>query len=378
MFCTSFKKKKFPRANQFSYFSHLLFIGGSNFKLNVLFFVHCSPETQEIRSIVRHILRKIIYKFSELSQGLVGIYPQAMELESLLALDQVDDVWFIGVWVMGGMGKTTLAGFVYDKVLEEFDDSCFLSDVREVCERHRLPAVQKTLILKLLKENHLDYDHDHDLSNKIKTRLHHKKILLVLDDVNQLKQLRGLVGELNWFGLGSKIIITTRYKDLLQTHSLTKSEIYEVKPLKYEDARHLFYLKAFKKEHIPNEFLELSNEFLNYVDGLPLTLEVLSSFLFGKSIVEWKSSLERLKEGLGRIVIQVLEISFDGLDDLLKEIFLHIACLFNHEEKDYVVEILHSLDLYPEIGLRELIDKSLLKISNNNKVCGCTIIGRNG
>ena len=298
-----------------------------------------------------------------------------MELESLLALDQVDDVWFIGVWVMGGMGKTTLAGFVYDKVLEEFDDSCFLSDVREVCERHRLPAIQKTLILKLLKENHLDYDHDHDhdLSNKIKTRLHHKKILLVLDDVNQLKQLRRLAGERNWFGLGNRIIITTRYKDLLQTHSLTKSEIYEVKQLKYEDARHYFYLKAFKKEHIPNEFLELSNEFLNYVDGLPLTLEVLGSFLFGKSIVEWKSSLERLKEGLGRIVIQVLEISFDGLDDLLKEIFLHIACLFNHEEKDYVVEILHSLDLYPEIGLRELIDKSLLKISNNNKVCGCTI-----
>ena len=301
-----------------------------------------------------------------------------MELESLLALDQVDDVRFIGVWAMGGMGKTTLAGFVYDKVLEEFDDSCFLSDIREVCEGHRLPAVQKTLILKLLKENHLDYDDDHDLSNKIKTRLRHKKILLVLDDVNQLKQLRGLAGERNWFGLGSRIIITTRYKDLLQTHSLTKSEIYEVKPLKYEDARHLFYLKAFKKEHIPNEFLELSNEFLNYVDGLPLTLEVLGSFLFGKSIVEWKSSLERLKEGLGRIVIQVLEISFDGLDDLLKEIFLHIACLFNHEKKDYVVEIFHSLDLYPEIGLRELIDKSLLKISDNNELRMHNLLGEMG
>ena len=89
-----------------------------------------------------------------------------MELESLLALDQVDDVRFIGVWAMGRMGKTTLTGFVYDKVLEEFDASCFLSNVREVCEKHRLPAVQKTLILKLLKENHLDYDDDHDLPNK--------------------------------------------------------------------------------------------------------------------------------------------------------------------------------------------------------------------
>ncbi|KAL4628703.1 hypothetical protein ACB092_05G258900 [Castanea dentata] len=337
-----------------------------------------SPETQEIRSIVRDISRSVRYKFSELNQGLVGIYPQAMELESLLALDQVDDVRFIGVWAMGGMGKTTLARFVYDKVSEEFNDSCFLSDVREVCEKDRLPAVQKKLILKLLKETHLDYDDDHDLSNKIKTRLRHKKILLVLDDVNQLKQLQGLAGERNWFGLGSRIIITTRYKDLLQTHSPTISEIYEVKPLEYEDARHLFSLKAFKKEHIPDEFLELSNKFLNYIDGLPLALEVLGSFLFGKSIVEWKSALERLKEGPGRIVIQVLEISLDVLEDLVKEIFLYIACLFNHEKKDYVVEILHSLDLYPEIGLRELIDKSLLKISNNNELWMHNLLGEMG
>ena len=147
----------------------------------------------------------------------------------------------------------------------------------------------------------------------------------------------------NWFGLDSRIIITNRYKDLLQTHSLTKFEIYEVKPLKDEDARHLFYLNAFKKEHIPDEFLELSNKFLNYVDGLPLALEVLGSFLFGKSIVEWKSALERLKEGPGRSVIQVLEISFDGLDYLEKEIFLHIAYFFNHTKKDYAVDILNSL-----------------------------------
>ena len=45
-----------------------------------------------------------------------------MELESLLALDQFDDVQFIGVWAMGGMGKTTLAQFIYDEVLEEFKE----------------------------------------------------------------------------------------------------------------------------------------------------------------------------------------------------------------------------------------------------------------
>ena len=101
-------------------------------------------------------------------------------------------------------------------------------------------------------------------------------------------------------------------------------------------------------------------------------------FFFGKSTDEWRSALERLKEGPGRNVIQVFEISFDRLDDCIKEIFLYIACLFNHEEKDYVVEILHSLDLYPDIGLRELIDKSLLKISNNNKLWMHNLLGEMG
>nr|POE61940.1 plant intracellular ras-group-related lrr protein 4 [Quercus suber] len=51
-----------------------------------------SPETQEIRSIVRHISRTVRYKFSELNQGLVGIYPQAMELEILWLYEDIDYV----------------------------------------------------------------------------------------------------------------------------------------------------------------------------------------------------------------------------------------------------------------------------------------------
>ena len=148
---------------------------------------------------------------------------------------------------------------------------------------------------------------------------------------------------------------------MLEEHALGK--IYEVKPLNEEYARHLFCLKAFKKEHVPSEYLELSKEILNYVDGLPLALEVMGSFLFGKNTDEWKSAFERLKEDPDKEIIQVLRISFDGLCHYTsKEIFLHIACFFNHEKKDYIVKILESLGLFPIIGLKELTDKSLLKI----------------
>ena len=90
--------------------------------------------------------------------------------------------------------------------------------------------------------------------------------------------------------------------------------------------------------------------------------------MFGKSIVEWKSALERLKEYPNSEVLCVLQISFDGLHDPKKEIFLHIACFFNHNMKDHVVEVRDNLGLYTGIGLKELVDKSLLKIMDHDVV----------
>uniref|UniRef100_A0A2N9EHI5 Uncharacterized protein n=1 Tax=Fagus sylvatica TaxID=28930 RepID=A0A2N9EHI5_FAGSY len=173
-----------------------------------------------------------------------------------------------------------------------------------------------------------------------------------------------LIGKRDWFGPGSRIIITTRDEHLLKTHEV--DEIYEVKGLNDEEARRLFCLKAFKKEHVPTDYLELSKDFLSHAGGLPLALEVLGSFLFGSSIVEWESALKRFKESPNEEVLQVLQISFDGLENPEKEIFLHIACFFNHEQKDHVIEILIILGHQAHIGLKKLIDKSLLKVLDND------------
>ena len=75
-----------------------------------------------------------------------------------------------------------------------------------------------------------------------------------------------------------------------------------------------------------------------------------------------------MKEFLDEKINKVLQISFDGLHDLEKEIFLYIACIFNHEKKDDVVQILNILGLHPGVGLNKLIDKSLLKIMDEDKV----------
>ena len=266
---------------------------------------------------------------------------------------------------MGGMGKTTLARVAYKMVSNEFEACCIIYNVREKCETvGGLLSLQKSLISQISKETNLNIEDVYDGVHMIKKRLSHKRILLVLDDVDESNKLKMLVRKSNWFGPGSRIIITTRNKQLLKEFPV--DEIYEVKSLNYKDALRLFCSNAFKREPIPNEYLELSKDFLEYAGGLPLALEVLGSSLFGKSIDEWKNALEMLKEHSEPAITRVLKVSYDGLQETVQEIFKDIACFFNHEDRDHVVKILNELGRYPLIGLSNLIDKSLLKISENN------------
>ena len=235
---------------------------------------------------------------------------------------------------MGGMAKTTLARVVYQMVSKEFEAHGFIENVREKFEKNGCVPLQQKIINEVLVEKNLKIEEGYDGVLKIMNRLCRKRVLLVLDDVHEEKQLRMLAGECNWFGPGSRIIITTRDAHVLKAHRV--NEIYEVKGLNDENALQLFCLKAFEKKHVLDDYIELSNHFLNYASGLPLALEVLGSFLFGKSTVEWKTELEKLQEYPDEEILQVLKISFNGLQKPQREIFLHIACFFNNQKKDYV------------------------------------------
>ena len=291
-------------------------------------------------------------------EDLVGIKSRVKELKSHLAIG-FNDVRIIGVWGMGGIGKTTLARVVFDMVSKKFEGCCFLHNVREVCEKDGLIQLQKLLIRKILNESISIQDVDEGLF-VIKNRLCYKRILLVLDDVNQLDQLKMLVGKGNWFGSGSRIIITTRDKHLLRI--LKVDEIYEVKGLNDDEALRLLSLKAFTNDHPPKDYLKLCKDVVQYTKGLPLAIEILGSFLVSRDIDKWKSTLNRLKEFPKSEILQVLKISFDGLDEVEKEIFLHIACFFNNEKKNDTIEKLEYLGLYPDVGLEVLVDKSLVKM----------------
>ena len=60
----------------------------------------------------------------------VGVNSRAKAMESLLDI-KVNDVRMVGIHGLGGIGKTTIAKAIYNRIFEHFEGSCFLEDVRE-------------------------------------------------------------------------------------------------------------------------------------------------------------------------------------------------------------------------------------------------------
>ncbi|MCI27280.1 TMV resistance protein N-like, partial [Trifolium medium] len=132
-------------------------------------------------------------------------------------------------------------------------------------------------------------------STEIKHKLAHKRVLLVLDDVDSTKQLEALAGGCDWFGSGSRIIITTRDKSLVDKHVMDSFilEKYKMEELNDHDSMELFCWHAFKTSNPAKHFEGLSILAVSYAKGVPLVLKILGSNVKSWEQDDWAVILER-------------------------------------------------------------------------------------
>ncbi|XP_040994396.1 disease resistance protein RPV1-like [Juglans microcarpa x Juglans regia] len=313
-------------------------------------------------TIIQKISGIIFYNYTMLnilihdSQKLVGINSRVEEMMKLLDMES-NDVRFLGIHGMGGVGKTTLAEIIYDRISCQFEGSSFISCIREKSSTRDLAFLQKQLLSMIMQEKIHVWDH-HQGIRMIRSMMRNKKVFIVLDDVDSEKQLMALSGTRDWFGPGSRVIITCRDSHLLITHKV--NDIYEVELLQTADALQLFSLSAFHRTHPPQNYEDLSMDFVNYAGGLPLALKVLGSFLFGRTIDAWKSARDQLVAIPNKEVMNILQISFDGLEESQQKLFLDVACFSR-----FGVQWLDNnfKEIYPDIDIEVLVDKSLISKS---------------
>ncbi|KAL9431905.1 hypothetical protein AB3S75_026999 [Citrus x aurantiifolia] len=272
------------------------------------------PESRLVADIANEVLERLDDTFQSESKDLIGVEWRIKEIESLLRTGSAG-VYKLGIWGIGGIGKTTIAGAVFNKISRHFEGSYFACNVRAAEETGRLDDLRKELLSKLLNDRNVKNFQNISVNFQSK-RLARKKVLIVFDDVNHPRQIELLIGRLDRFASGSQVIITTRDKQVLTNCEV--DHIYQMKELVHADAHKLFTQCAFRGDHLDAGYTELAHKALKYAQGVPLALKVLGCYLCGRSKEEWESAMRKLEIVPHMEIQEVLKISYDSLDDSQK------------------------------------------------------------
>ncbi|XP_050128823.1 disease resistance protein RPV1-like [Malus sylvestris] len=321
-------------------------------------------EAKLITRIVEENIRELLPSTDELhvAKYPVGIDFRVQPIINDLSSGGSNDVKMVGIWGMGGLGKTTVAKAIYNKIHHSFQFKCFLEDVcHHGTSQHGLLCLQQKFIYDILQ-----HAKPQIISSVaagiivIRQHLQRRRVLVIIDNVDKVEQLNAIVGNREWFGPGSILIITTRDEHIL--NQLRVKMRYPAWRMNEEEALELFSWHAFDNSCPKEEYLELSKKVVSYCGGLPLALQVLGSSLIGRPITEWQSHLEKLKRMPEGEITEKLKISFDGLDYNQKAIFLDISCCFLGLEKDHVTKILDECGFFATKEISVLRERCLVTV----------------
>ncbi|XP_027906300.1 protein SUPPRESSOR OF npr1-1, CONSTITUTIVE 1-like isoform X3 [Vigna unguiculata] len=332
-------------------------------------------DAELVDKIVKSVLNLSALSATKFPVGLqdpVELLLQAINNKSM-------DVCTIGVCGMGGSGKTTLAKAIYHQIHGTFMQKSFIEDIAQVSKPRGRIHLQQQLLSDVLKTKVEIHSVEMGRS-MIRERLFRKRVLIVLDDMDDYLPLLDLRNSRSWLSEGTVIIITTRDRHLLRKHQV--DFVFEMNLLNENESLELLSWHAFREAKPKEEYHDLAKAIVTHCGGLPLALEVIGSTLFESTEEEWQTVLFELEEIPMDDVQLKLKISLDRLHSQMeKDLFLDVCCYFVGKDRAYATKILngsgvdadneirtqHGYIVDADTGIRVLMERNLIKVKSNNK-----------
>jgi hypothetical protein len=278
----------------------------------------------------------------DLPQSMFGPESYVGRVETLVTSEGSHaDPHYVGVWSMGGVGKTLLLQRLYQSPKLH----CHFQQAKLIwCTVGQNPGIM-TLYRTLSAE--LGFEPEKTANPevykfKLNNQFRQRRVLLVLDNVWEDKAFDSL--DLAK-GKGSVTLLSTRNQSLLKIANPPRSQVH-MTPLSKEDSSSLFCVHAFRPpSNVPCDLKSLAQCMALECQGLPLALKVIGRAMFRKASHEWAPLLKKLSESRmqERPVYELyehLKLGYDLLsedDRRLNDCFLYFAAfpedyLFDFEE----------------------------------------------
>ncbi|CAK9195230.1 unnamed protein product [Sphagnum troendelagicum] len=276
---------------------------------------------------------RALQKFHDLPPSTFGQESYVERLETLVTSEGSNGApRYVGVWGMGGVGKTLLLQKVDGSptVRRHFQGAVFIW--LTVGQTPDVMALYRTLSeeLGVKPKKHANPE---DYKRYLHTQFIQRRVFLVLDDVWKNKAFDSL--DLAK-GKGSVTLLSTRNQSLLERGSPCISQVH-MTPLSKEDSWSLFCVHAFgEPSNVPGELEVLAHLIAEECQGLPLALKVIGRAMYRKISPElqWEPVLKKLRQSrmqertVEEELYECLKLGYDVLsedDERLKDCFLHFA-----------------------------------------------------
>ncbi|KAB2063507.1 hypothetical protein ES319_A10G220800v1 [Gossypium barbadense] len=273
-----------------------------------------------------------------------------------------DAVESIGVWGMGGIGKTTIMKDVHNRLLKEskFRKLIWVT-VSQVFDIRKLQKDIASQLERNLSDDESTIVCAGKLSEMLKGQM---RYVLILDDVWRSFSLEdvGIIEPTT--NNGCKLVLTTRSERVVESMGFKKVKVH---CFSMEEAMNLFLSKV-GQDMLPNPTLEsLMKLAVRECDGLPLAVVTLAGCMRGKSDPRmWENAIDELQGSIRNIhdmedkVYGCLKFSYDRLQGIDQDCLLYCALYPEDHEiyKDEIIEKWMEEGLIDEMGSRKAMEGS--------------------